>query len=314
MFDFLYGNENVFSIIENMLSHGRIPHAIMLDGAKGLGKRSVAEELAKAILCDNSHNYCGVCRSCEVYDAGSHPDIKVIKPDNKSNTAISIDAIRELGKDAFIKPMMSKRKVYIIENAETMRNEAQNAFLKILEEPPQYVVFILLSESSSMLLDTIISRCTIFNLLPPPPSDALKVVRGKIPEKDVGELESVLSLVDNNIGRALSILSSDDEGVYADVKKLLSLVAAHKSYEMLKLVAKYHRDNKNFELFLNLLSSISAVELRKKALGENTALALSKQQLLHIIEVAKNTSLNCKKYNRSVDELLTTTFVSNLNN
>ena len=123
MFDFLMGNENTFGIIENMLQYDRIPHAIMLDGAKGLGKHSVAKELAKAVLCDNSNKYCGVCRSCEVYDAGSHPDKKLIKPEGKSNT-ISIDAIRELGKDIYIKPVMSKRKVYIIENAETMRNEA----------------------------------------------------------------------------------------------------------------------------------------------------------------------------------------------
>ena len=314
MFEFLCGNGELFNIIENMLLQNRIPHAIMLDGAKGLGKHSVANELAKAILCDENHNYCGTCRSCEVYDSGAHTDLKVIKPKGKNNTSITIDSIREVGKDIYQKPMMSKRKVYIIENAETMRLEAQNAFLKILEEPPQYVVFILLTESSSMLLDTIISRCTILKLSPPTTPAALKVLSARIQNKDSAELESVLSLMDNNIGVALSLLESDDEGVYEDVKKLLMLLGSHKSYEMLKLTSKYHYDDKNFIMFLNLLSSISSVELRKKALGESTSLTLSKSQLIKVIEVAKNTRNDCIRYNRSVDELMTTTFVANLNN
>ena len=312
MFEFLYGNRNVFDIIENMLATNRIPHAIMLDGAKGLGKHSVAMELSKAILCNESQTYCGTCRSCEVYEAGAHTDFKVIKPKGK-NGAITIDTIRELGKDAFIKPVMSNRKVYILENAETMRSEAQNAFLKVLEEPPPYVVFIMLCESSKMLLDTIISRCTIFKLSAPQFTDAKKVLMAKMPDTDESELESVLSLTDNNIGKAESLILSEDGSVYQDVKKMLSLLSAHKSYEMLKLMAKYHYDDKNFLLFLSLLSSISAVELRKKSLGENTGLSVSTPQLLSTIKIADKTRNECIRFNRSVDELLTTTFVSNLN-
>ncbi len=282
------GNKNLISILNGMLTGGHLPHAILIEGAAGVGKRTVARELAKSILCMDSSIYCGTCRSCTLFEAGSNPDFSVVTP-NKKNL-ITIDEIREVRRRAYERPDRCERKVYIIENAEKMNVPAQNAFLKILEEPPQYVVFILLAPSSSMLLETIISRCTVLTLNAPQYSEAFAVLENLCPSASKDQIDIALSITDNNIGKSLLQLKGDGESEDAAlVETFLKVLGNHQTYELLKTLKKYKNDLVGFSAFLNLVYSRASVELRRITMGETPTLPLSRAELMKVTAEVTNT-------------------------
>lgn len=304
------GNKRVVELLKTMLFSGQLPHAILIEGDEGVGKRTLSRELAKSILCMEGNEYCNSCRSCTLFEAGSNPDFKVVAPEKN---LIKVDVIRELREQAYRRPDRCERKVYIIESAEKMNIQAQNAFLKILEEPPQYVVFILLSCSSAMLLDTIISRCTRFSLNTPDRNEAAEVVLEKCPNATAEQINNALDITDNNIGKALSQLNNTNQGDTAlVVEQLLSALSHHRSYELLKILSVYKwYDLAGFSMFLNLLCSRISVELRQITLGATPTTSLSRQELIKIFEVASNTLANLRSGCNI--ELATTCFCSKLN-
>lgn len=148
-----------------MGSDRKIFHAYIISGANEDKCFEKAKELAKTILCGGENAPCGLCSDCRKCDEGIHPDLMVIKAEpGKKN--IQVDAIRDMRSDAYTMPNDSKNKVYIIKNAGQMNQNAQNAFLKVLEEPPTFTHFIMTAENTGELLQTVRSRCRIVNLLP----------------------------------------------------------------------------------------------------------------------------------------------------
>ncbi len=295
MLEGFYGNERLVFAIENMLETDRIPQAILFEGEQGLGKHTVARAFAKSVLCGKNAPFCGNCRSCTLFDAGTHPDISVISPDERN--VIRVSVIRELRQAAYERPDRSRRKVYVIENAEQMNREAQNAFLKIMEEPPQYVVFLLLCTSARALLETVVSRCTVFTLNAPCTADALKALKAKSAESDEEKLLTALMNYDNNVGKALAQLSDGEESdAETDAEQVLLFVTKHNKYAALALLQKYERDNAGFLRFINSLQLKASLRLRLLAMGK-TQDSLSKQQLLRVLNAAdtakKRISQNC---------------------
>ncbi len=134
------------------------PHAYIFEGKKGLGRFETARLFAAALACGAANAPCGACNSCISAKAGTNPDISVVEPDARRKT-IGAERIRALIEDAGVKPFMSKRKIYIFPDASLLTEQAQNAFLKLLEEPPDYAVFIIIAENSELLLQTVRSRC-----------------------------------------------------------------------------------------------------------------------------------------------------------
>ena len=287
MFNNFVGNKNVKEIIGGMLNGGHIPHAILLEGEQGLGKRTLSRELAKSILCMNGAEACCECRSCKLFDAGSNPDFSVISP---VKNIISVDEIRTLRRRAYDRPDRCESKVYIIEDAEKMNVSAANAFLKILEEPPQYVVFILLSCSASMLLETIISRCTVLTLNAPTFIEAKAVLKSTCQDATDEQIESALSLTDNNIGRAIAQLQNEKSGDDAKtVELVMTALGGHHSYEVLKILSRYNRDSAGFSSFLKLLYSRASIELRRISMGYKPTVTLSRTELINITDEATKT-------------------------
>ena len=135
----------------------RLSHAYIISGA-GDEKENVAMACASAALCVGAEPPCGVCRHCRKVMDGTHPDVSIIEPE-KDKSEIYVAQIRQLRADAVVLPNEAERKVYIIRRAETMNPPAQNALLKVLEEPPSYCSFVLLTENSGALLQTVRSRC-----------------------------------------------------------------------------------------------------------------------------------------------------------
>lgn len=134
------------------------PHAYIFEGRKGLSRFETARLFAAALACPEPNTPCGACNCCKSAKAGSNPDITVVEPEPKRKT-VGAERIRALIEDAGIKPFMSKRKIYIFPDASLLTEQAQNAFLKLLEEPPSYAVFIIIAENSELLLQTVRSRC-----------------------------------------------------------------------------------------------------------------------------------------------------------
>ncbi|MBQ7580885.1 MAG: hypothetical protein IJU39_06220 [Clostridia bacterium] len=162
-FSGLLMDENLKNQIENCFSSGRIPHAFIIEGAKEEERRALADFLAKAFVCKSDEKPCRTCTACRKIDSKSHLDYKIFEGRGKTG-AVAIDDVRELRSDVFIAPNEADRKVYLVCNAHKMNDYAQNALLKVLEEPPEYAVIILECEERSQLLETVRSRCASFRV------------------------------------------------------------------------------------------------------------------------------------------------------
>lgn len=156
-FDKVLGHAQAKKQLESMLSAEQVPHALLFEGPRGVGKSLLALELAKALLCPDELRPCEKCSSCRKTDQKMHPDLRWIAPNAKSN--ILIADIRGMRAGVIFTPVESRAQVVVIDSSDQMNAEAQNSLLKILEEPPPLVFFILVSSEPSGLFATVRSRC-----------------------------------------------------------------------------------------------------------------------------------------------------------
>lgn len=167
-------NQPVKDLLSLAVAEQRLPHAILFDGPTHSGHHKIALRLAMAMVCSAPPETrpCLQCSHCVKALARSHPDITIIEGGD-SPRSLHVDVIRQIRSDAFIKPNEAACKVYVLFDAQTMSTQAQNALLKVLEEPPAQTFFLLTCPSASALLPTIRSRTQVFSLDPPdlPPDD-----------------------------------------------------------------------------------------------------------------------------------------------
>ena len=161
-FSTLLGNERLKENLTRSLKKGHIAHFYLISGPEGSGKHTLAHLLSAAILCEGTEPPCMSCHACRRVLEDIHPD--VIWVEDKDKKTVTVDLMRQARADAFIRPNEAAYKIYVIPRAQDMRLEAQNALLKILEEPPEYAVFLLLTDNPNKMLPTIRSRCTALNL------------------------------------------------------------------------------------------------------------------------------------------------------
>lgn len=186
----IIGHQRQVQVLQAVLNRRRNAHAYLFVGESSVGKRTVAQATASALACTNEHEGdvpCGTCSSCcrPVVD---HPDIHEIVP---SGTTIKIEQIRVMQRQIMFRPTVGRRKIYIIDQAASMTIQAQNAFLKSLEEPPSFVVFLLVTEHVAKLLPTVRSRCVPlrFNTVPIH-AIAQRLIQDGIPEEQAKRLAS----------------------------------------------------------------------------------------------------------------------------
>lgn len=163
MFENLIVTDSFKNSIVSALEKGRLSHALIFEGAEDITRLTAAKETAKALVCKGVNRPCGVCSCCLKAESGNHPDIHILKKDDDS-TMIKVDAVRDLKSKALIFPNEASKSIFIIHGAQYMNAQAQNALLKIFEEPSSHVSFILTCDSKSSLLDTVISRATLYSL------------------------------------------------------------------------------------------------------------------------------------------------------
>lgn len=166
-FSGIRGQERAVSFLKAAIASGRVGHAYIFFGPKGVGKRLCAVNFAKALNCvaPKEGNPCDTCISCKKIDAMNHPDFVELSPE-KDSASIKIDAVRALAKDISMKPYEARKKVYTIDDASMMKHEAQNALLKTLEEPVTDSVLILITSDISRLFSTIRSRAQEVRFFP----------------------------------------------------------------------------------------------------------------------------------------------------
>jgi DNA polymerase-3 subunit delta' len=163
----IQGQDRAIAFLKSSIENGRIPHAYIFYGPGGVGKKLAAVNFVKAVNCLGSpdNRPCDSCIPCRKVDSSNHPDVMILKPE-KDGGSIPIDDVRALIKDANLKPYEAKKKFYIIDEADGMKEEAANALLKTLEEPPSDSVFILIAESLRKLPSTIVSRSQAVKFFP----------------------------------------------------------------------------------------------------------------------------------------------------
>ena len=208
-------NERLRARLGDELLAGKLSHAYILSGERGFGKHTLALHLAAALACEHQKDIhtplpCLNCPACRKILSGNSPDVIYVNRGDKAT--LGVDPIRELRQDVYIPPNDLSVKVYIIEEAHLMTSQAQNAFLLTLEEPPAYVLFLLLCENPSLMLETVLSRAPVLRLEPVQNELILQHICAKVPEAkrmaetDRASLEDIVVAADGSIGRALELL------------------------------------------------------------------------------------------------------------
>lgn len=202
-FDSLLGNERLKENLTGSLRRGRISHFYLISGPTGSGKKTLARLLAAAALCQNGNKPCLQCNACRKVMADTHPDfITVLDPEHK-NVAVKI--VRQIREDMFIRPNEADRKIYLF--PQELGVEGQNALLKILEEPPEYGVFILLTDNPEKILPTVRSRCTELALQSLPETVLRQALQKDFPDQSRESVDAAVFRSGGWLGQAKQILS-----------------------------------------------------------------------------------------------------------
>ncbi len=210
------GHDRVVDDLRRSLAQGRLPHAFLFVGPEGVGKHLFAKTLAQALLCERSPEAalepCGACPSCLQVESGSHPDVLVVsRPEDKHELPIRV--IRELCLDLGLKPMRGSRRIAIVNDADDLSEEAANAFLKTLEEPPTGSVLVLIGTTAEVQLDTVVSRCRVVRFEPLSEPDLAAVLLDQAVASNPDEARRLARLGEGSVGRARGLADPDLENV-----------------------------------------------------------------------------------------------------
>ena len=288
-FDNIIGNDDIKVLLNNLIKTNSLVHSYMFIGTDGIGKVLFANDFAKMILCQNEPKACNSCSSCIKFDSKNHPDFMQIN--SEDGKSIKINQIRLLQEKISEKPIISNKKVYIINNSDLMTVEAQNCLLKTLEEPPEYAVIILVLSNENKLLSTIKSRCT-------------KIAFQKLTNNELMKYAN-----SNNLELNSSLLSVCD----GSISKLLNLQTNIESYNLLDdIIASFSNDNiidiwnkseilyKSKDNIIQLLEYFNNVFLEKLKNTKDTKYISA----IKIIEDTKNKLSNNANYDMCIDNLL----------
>ena len=295
-FQNLVGNKEIKKLLNEIIQSKNFLHSYLFTGREGIGKMLFAKEFAKQALCLGEPN----CKSCIEFDSQNNPDFIIIEPDGNS---IKIEQIRLLQMKIIEKPIISHRKIYIIRDSEKMTKEAQNCLLKTLEEPPEYIIIILLCSNESLLLNTIQSRCTKINFQPIS-DEELKLFLEK--EGLTNITNNMLKTMDGIIAKAYEL--QEFKEIYKIIEDTLikrrqlskihflnSFLPIYKEKDNINAILEYmnvvlfHEAKKD----VKCLDCIEKVEIAKNRIKQNANLDMTLDNMIFSIwEIANKSTLN----------------------
>lgn len=249
----IIGHDKVKDHLRKAIEYHKISHAYILSGEEGMGKKTLADAFAMTLLCERSDKEpCLQCHACKQMMSGNHPD--VIRVTHEKPGSIGVDDIRtQINDTIYIKPYSSSYKIYLVDEAEKMTPQAQNALLKTIEEPPAYAVIMLMTTNQELFLPTILSRCIQLKLRPlkdTQVSDYLKETMG-IPEE---KADVFAAFARGNLGKAIHLASSEEFGLlYRQILNLLKNLKEMDISMLLDSIRKLQEDQLDLKECLDFM-------------------------------------------------------------
>lgn len=241
----IIGHEDIVKHFKSSIELGKVSHAYILNGEKGVGKKTLAAVVAKSLQCEAGEaDPCNTCRSCQQAESGNQPDIIWIN--HEKPNVISVDEIRsQILADIDLKPYSSRYKIYIVPDAQLMNPQAQNALLKTLEEPPEYAIIMLLTSNVDKFLPTILSRCIVLNFKPVEPLQMIEYLVTQI-GVDQSTARFCTDFAQGNLGKAVRLaISPEYNEIKEDAIRLLRQLDSMSIEEIItavKQMGKYKLD------------------------------------------------------------------------
>jgi DNA polymerase-3 subunit delta' len=267
-FSSLIGNERIKKLLKRAVAEGRISQGLIMAGPHGVGKRQFALMLAQAVNCQRpvDGDGCGECANCRKVALGEHIDVETISADGQF---IKIGQMREMTEKAQYRPYDGRRRVYILDEADRLNPQAANSILKVLEEPPETTLLLLITSKPYALLETIRSRCQMLSFAPLTAEELESYLKANY-KRPVEETRMLARLARGSIGRALEI----DLGVYREQRGLMmeiieSLAITRDTLKLMSAAEHLGRklEKSEFEKYLNVLMVLLA-DLFYLKLGE----------------------------------------------
>ncbi len=304
-FDKIKGNNLIINLLQSSIFNNNIGHSYIIDGESGSGKTLIANTFAKTLLCEASGvNPCLKCSSCLSFDSKNNPDIIYIQPHNTKT--IGTDIIKdEINETVLIKPFKYKYKIYLIEDFNSLSIQAQNSFLKTLEEPPSYIVFLMLTTNYNTLLQTILSRCVILKTKPLTASLIKDFLEETIKSDDI---DTIASISNGNIGTALNYI--EDTSFLEKRSLVLNIIKKLINTDLVETTLLYNdlSDYQNELESILLLFSYFYRDMLIYKNSKNMQNIIQKDKLNDIIELEqrfseKNLLKKLESINNSIEKL-----------
>lgn len=256
------GNARLKSGLAAAFASDRLSHCYLLAGPEGSGKHSLARILAAAMECTaGDRRPCGVCLQCRKVLDNVHPDL--ITVDDPTKKTVGVELIRQARADVYIKPNEGRRKIYLIPRAMDMNPAAQNALLKVIEEPPDYAAFLLLTDSAERVLPTIRSRSVTLHLAPLSDAEGLAALAAHCPEKEPAARAAAWARAEGWLGQALRLLD-EGESLAPETQRFADIFARRDKLGLTELLVPLERQKREqllplLQQWIELLSQALAV-------------------------------------------------------
>lgn len=288
MFEQIIGNEKNKIILEKAIELNKTSHSYLFWGIEGIGKKLFAQELAKKILCLQPEKNKCECKSCIQFESMNNPDFTIIEPEDGK---IKIEQIRTMQRTISEKPIISSKKVYIIDDSDTMTTEAQNCLLKTLEEPPEYITIILICSNEDNMLSTIKSRCTRIHFDGLDIKQVKEYLQKNFPEQEL--TSGIIDLSQGSIGKAIKL--SQNKALYESIEPILKSFKTKDLIEITKMCEEIYKAKEEISSVLECMNVL--------------ALNLSREDIryINVVDIIENTKkrLNANSnYDMCIDNLI----------